>query len=230
MNSGTVEHLIHFHLPNPSESSDSSSSESSEETVVVSPLIKFHLPDPNYSSSSVGSETDSESTVVDCPIPSMFQSDVVTPNTFHSVLKSPLYSPIFAFSPSHFETPLVSNCTSKAPCSLSKNKELTPLTKNLFTSSILSTLDDEVASLQGYVFVDAEDVSAGTSNSGNATNIPNNNLVNVDDFDVGQMAKDVYNLGCDADMTSEELELIRTSTVNTKKYEKSKNGIEERFF
>jgi len=132
---GTVEHLINFHLPNPSESSDSSSSDHSEETVVLSPLIKFHLPDPNYSSSSVGSETDSESTEVDCQIPSVFQSDVVTPKTFHSVVKSPLYSPIFAFSPSHFQTPLVSNCTNKAPCSLSKNKELSPLTKNLFTSS-----------------------------------------------------------------------------------------------
>jgi len=91
-------------------------------------------------------------------------------------------------------------------------------------------MDDEEASLQGYVFVDAEDVSGGTSNSSNATNIPNNNLVNIEDFDVCQMAKDVYNLGFDADMSSEELELIRTSTVNTKKYEKSKNGIEERFF
>jgi len=94
----------------------------------------------------------------------------------------------------------------------------------------------------GSLNVDEEEadfpVDADTSDEASLDNVPNNDvaidacvpIVSSSAFDLTALAKSVFDEVNDPHLTEEENLLVMSSSVNTKKYEKSKRGVEQRFF
>jgi len=55
-------------------------------------------------------------------------------------------------------------------------------------------------------------------------------LLQVESLDLNDMAKSITDDALDPNISEEELKLIMSSSVNTKVYEKSRTGVESRFF
>jgi hypothetical protein len=72
----------------------------------------------------------------------------------------------------------------------------------------------------------ADDNHGSTSSDKETTN----EVISEDTINICDLARNIMDDNLDPHVSAEELKLIMNSTVNTKKYERSKDGIELRFF
>jgi hypothetical protein len=98
----------------------------------------------------------------------------------------------------------------------------TPITKPRVRSKYRIMADDDSSS----VFEDFSDTASLYNKEDDTNIIASNNTVNLSDM-AKILVEDTSNT---FNLSDAEQQLVSNSTVNTKKYEKTKNGVEQRFF
>jgi hypothetical protein len=224
-------HQIKFALPPPDTSSESSNS--SEERNPANE-ITFHLPSPSSSSSATGSKDSPcpEHTLVGGrSVCSKFStllcsnlSRLIFPPFGSKDKLSPIKSSVLPFRLADFNSE--SDCNSSTSIQVPRVPKGYPIMDddNSGTSTIVA--DDDDATFPDYVESDV-DVDGGTVVSSSRSP---DQIVPVAEFNITDLARSLLDDSSDLHISAEEAILIANSSVNTKKYEKNKKGVEARFF
>jgi len=226
-----------FALPPPDTSSKSSNSCADRNSAHE---ITFHFPSPSSSSSSTGSSTSpsqeelvrglrSVCSKLSTPLCSNLSTAIFPP--FGSVDKlSPIKCSVLPFHLAvesfNFHTYIHTDCNLstaiQVPC-VPKGYRIME-DEHSATSSIVE--DDDDATFLDYVESE-DDVDGGTVVSSSWCT---DQVVPITDLNITDMARSLLDDSCDPHISAKEAVLIANSSVNTKKYEKNKKGVESRFF
>jgi len=128
-------------------------------------------------------------------------------------------------------SPLI--CTSlnysKENCSLEVAHEDSPVVVVARVPKGYQIMDDDYSLLE-YPDSEVEGDESSLNECTVADSIEEAVLVQVETLDLNAMAKSIADDALDPNISEEELKLIMSSSVNTKVYEKSRSGVENRFF
>ncbi len=220
-----------FALPPPDTSSESSNSSADRNPAHE---ITFHFPSPSSSSSLTSSSTSpsreelvrgvrSVYSKLSTPLCSNLSTAIFPP--FGSVDKlSPIKCSVLPF---HLAVDSL-----ETDCDLSTAIQVPSVPKGYrimedehsATSSIVE--DDDDATFPDYLESE-DDVDGGTVVSSSRCT---DQVVPITDLNITDLTRSLMDDSCDPHISAEEAVLIANSSVNTKKYEKNKKGVESRFF
>jgi hypothetical protein len=224
-------HQIKFALPPPDTSSESSNSSADRNPAHE---ITFHFPSPSSSSSLTSSSTSpsreelvrgvrSVYSKLSTPLCSNLSTAIFPP--FGSVDKlSPIKCSVLPF---HLAVDSL-----ETDCDLSTAIQDPRVPKGYrimkdehsATSSIVE--DDDDATFPDYLESE-DDVDGGTVVSSSRCT---DQVVPITNLNITDLTRSLMDDSCDPHISAEEAVLIANSSVNTKKYEKNKKGVESRFF